>query len=376
MSLLYSFFAFFFVINIIVFVHEYGHYIAAIKTGVAVKKFSLGMGPEVCGITDKRGTRWCLSAFPVGGYVMMLGDGDIASTTEDLEEHNSLSEEDKAKSFITQTNWKKMLVAFGGPFFNYLYSFLMIVCVAVSAGAPIVHPIIGKVVDQSPAQKSGIMSGDKVISVNGIAVKKYREILIAISESEQENVVFDIQRGDKNVQISLTPEIREKKRLLSTKKTKFIGIGAVEPVFIKKGFGEAIVYAFRECVDFTKEMVRMISHLFSGKQSIDDFGGIVYMASIAGDLLKSGQFALLLMFSVSISLNLGFLNLFPLPVLDGGRILISFLEQISGRKVHEKLLEYIMGICAIFLIGLMLLTIINDVLRIEAVAKFLSGVFG
>jgi regulator of sigma E protease len=368
MNFFYYFVSFFLIINIIVFVHEYGHFLAAKRVGVKISTFSIGVGPELFGFNDKCGTRWRFSLLPVGGYVMMLGDGDIASSTEDEEALQGLSEEEKKQSFTEKSNWEKILIAFCGPLFNYIYAFIVIVAMGFFYGLPVYEPIIGETVKDSPAEKCGILAGDRIISVDGRQVGEYRDIIVAISENESGKVGFVIERSGVQRKISIVPEIKGAKKL--------VGVRSGDPVFVKKSFFDSVGSAFSECVSVTLGMVRVFSHLFAGKKSLDDFGGVVRMAEIAGDLSKAGSFALLIMFTVSLSLNLGFINLLPLPVLDGGRILISLIEQAIGKKLNKKFQEYVMTACAVLLILLMLATTVNDVLRLEAVNKFVSGFRG
>lgn len=375
MSIFYYVLSFVLIINVIVFVHEYGHYLAAKQVGVKVTKFSIGIGPEICGFTDKHGTRWCFSLLPLGGFVMMLGDGDIASTTED-ESVKQLSEEEQKQAFSNKSNFEKMWVAFCGPFFNYIYAFVVILCMSWFYGIPTYRPVIGEVLSGSPAEQAGLLSGDKVVSVGGRDVQRYGEIIASILENENDHLEFVIERHGTQQKITLSPAIKETKTFKGVKKSKFIGIKAADPVLEKRDFLGSVQRAFADCVHSTKEMIKVFSQLFCGKKSLDDFGGIVRMASIAGDLSKEGSFAQLIMFTVMLSLNLGFINLFPLPVLDGGRILLSFIEQVTGKKLNEKWQEYIMIACACLLIVLMLATTINDILRIEAVRNFVSSIVG
>ncbi len=372
MSFIYYFLSFFLIINVIVFVHEYGHFQAARKMGVKVSTFSLGMGPKLFGFEDKHGTQWIFSAFPIGGYVMMLGDGDASSMTEDKESLKGLSEEEKQKSFYAKSNWAKIWIAFCGPFFNYIYAFVVIVCMSLFYGLPNYEPVVSFVKSNSPAELSGIKAGDKVLRIDDKKVEKFRDISIGIVCSDKDEVNFTIERDGVIRNITVKPEIKEtKKPWGTTKKTKVVGIGRGDPVYIKSGLLGSIKIALKDCWDTTVEMCGIFSRLFSGKTSIDNFGGIVQMTKVAGDLSKSGNFAQLIMFTVMLSLNLGFINLFPLPVLDGGRIFICFVEEIIGKKLNEKLQEYLMVACMIFLIFLMLITTVNDILNIEAVSNFI-----
>jgi len=372
MSFIYYFLSFFLIINVIVFVHEYGHFQAARKMGVKVSTFSLGMGPELFGFEDKHGTRWIFSAFPIGGYVMMLGDGDASSMTEDKESLKGLSEEEKKQSFYAKSNWAKIWIAFCGPFFNYIYAFVVIVFMSLFYGLPNYEPVVSSVKQGSPAELSGIKAGDRILSIDGKKVEKFRDINIRIMCSDKEKIKFTVERSGAVQDIEIKPEIKEtKKPWGTTKKTKIVGIVRGDPVYIKSGFVDSIKIAFSDCWNATVEMCSIFSRLFSGKNSIDNFGGIVQMTKVAGDLSKAGNFAQLIMFTVMLSLNLGFINLFPLPVLDGGRIFICFIEQISGKKLNEKLQEYLMVACMIFLIFLMLITTVNDILNIETVNNFI-----
>ncbi|MDR2723713.1 MAG: M50 family metallopeptidase [Holosporaceae bacterium] len=376
MSIFHYLFSFFFVINIIVFVHEYGHFLAAKRVGVKVLKFSIGIGPEICGINDKHGTRWCFSLFPIGGYVMMQGDGDIASATEDEESLKDMTAEDSNQSIITKSNWEKMLVAFCGPFFNYIYAFVVVAGLAFFYGAPVYDTTIANVLTGSPAEKAGLLVGDKIIAVAGQKVDKYSEVIRRIKE-EAGKIDFLIERNGIQEKISISPEIKETKMLLGgVKKNKIVGIHSGSPVFVKKSLRDSIKFAVLECVNATKEMCMIFARLFAGKKSLDEFGGVVRMAEVAGNLSQSGSFALLIMFTVTLSLNLGFINLFPLPILDGGKILISFVEQITGKKLNKALQEYVMMACAALLIFLMLVMTVNDVLRLEVVNRFVSNIIG
>ncbi len=373
MAFVYYILSFFIIINIIVFVHEYGHFLAARKMGVKVSTFSIGMGPEIFGWTDKLGTRWCFSAFPIGGYVMMLGDGDISSTTENKKSLEGLTEEEKKHSFYAKSNWAKMWIAFCGPLFNYIYAFVVIFIMSLFYGLPTYPPVIHDIKDGSPAAEVGLKPGDKVLFVDGKKVNQFRDINLGIVFSENETINFIIERNGELKKFSIKPDIQEtKKPFGGYKKKKVIGIASGEPELVKKGFFESFLVALDKCWDATVEMFSVFGRLFSGKASIDNFGGIVQMSKVAGDLSQSGNFALLIMFTVMLSLNLGFINLFPLPVLDGGRIFICFIEQLLGKKLNEKFQEYIMIVCMIFLIFLMLVTTVNDILNIKSVGKFIS----
>ena len=169
----------------------------------------------------------------------------------------------------------------------------------------------------------------------------------------------------------IKPEIKTEKTWFgSTKSRKLVGIASGVPTFEKRSLVDSVRLAVDECVSGTKEMFYVFGKLFSGQQSIDNFGGVIRMGQIAGELSKSGNFAMLILFTVTLSLNLGFINLFPLPVLDGGRILICFVEKIIGRKLNEKMQEQVMIVCALFLVFMMIVMTINDIMHVEVINKF------
>ena len=374
MVILHYLIAFFVVINLIVVVHEYGHYLAARKVGAKVVKFSLGMGPELCGCDDKNGTRWCISAFPVGGFVMMLGDGDVSSTTTDEELINQLSEEEKKQTITSKSNWEKIMVSFAGPFFNYVYAFVVLILLSCSCGLPKYDTTIGEVLKESAAEEAGLQKGDKILLVNNLKVEKFGEIARKIREIDAEKFNFLIERNGEKFLTEITPKIKEKKKLFGgVNRIKLLGIKQGNPIFEKKSFIESVSIAFDECVRMTKMMADSIAKIFYGQRSLDDFGSVVHMASVVGELSQSGNFALIIMFTITLSLNLGFINLLPLPVLDGGNIFFCLIEEISGRKINQTVQEYVMIFFAILLILLMLIMMANDIIRFDAVNDFITN---
>jgi regulator of sigma E protease len=360
---------------VIVFTHEYGHFLAAKKVGVAITRFSIGIGPEIFGKTDKHGTRWCLSLFPIGGYVMMLGDEDISSTMASEESCKDLSKEEKKKSFHYKSNWEKILIAFCGPLFNYIYAFVVLFFMSIFNGIPTYEPVIGGIQEGSPAERCGLKTGDRVLAVAGKRVEGFREITTQIAEIESPKITFQIVRDGKQQEVDIAIERKETRNLIGRiKKTKVVGIKSGKPIFVKKGVFESLATAANECIRATAEMMTIFPKLFAGKKSLDDFGGVIRIAEVVADLSKGGSIALLVMFTVSLSINLGFINLFPLPILDGGTILLSALEQITGRKINKRFLEYVMMVCAFLLISLMVLMTVNDALRLDVIKKFVLSI--
>ena len=374
MEILYYIISFFIVINVIVFVHEYGHYTAAKQVGVKISTFSIGMGPEIFGFTDKFGTRWCFSLLPIGGYVMMLGDGDAASATEDEKSIEGLSEQEKNQSIIRKSAWEKIWIAFCGPFFNFIYAFVVIVLMAFFYGIPEPQTTIGHVMQDSPAMAAGLQSGETILAINDKKINRFNEVILAVNSGGDAPIKVTVKGTNGIRTVFLQPKIVETKTWRGTVKSrKLIGVSPSAPVFKKRAFMESISAGFNECYFVCKEMMYVFGKLFTGNQSIDNFGGFVKMAEIAGDLSRSQNWAMLIMFTVTLSLNLGIVNLFPLPILDGGRIFICLVEKIAGRKLNEKVLEYLMIACALLLFGLIIAMTVNDIMHIEKVNNFVMN---
>lgn len=383
MDLLWNFITCLVLLNVLIIAHEFGHYISARYCGVKVERFSIGMGPELCGWTDKLGTRWMISWLPIGGYIAMLGEVEVFAEEGkvDLKDENNESRKQQSSrpaergSYLLINNWKKMLISISGPLANYVYAFVVFVIVCVFFGKPTLPPVIGEVLESSAAQSAGLQSGDFINSINDKGVKKFEDVMKCLKESEGDSIKFLITRNEMQHDVVVHPKFVEKISLFGGKKhVKTIGIKSPKTKFIELSVFDSIKYAFCECVDFTIKFCNLFSELFSGKKSLDDFGSVVNIASTAGDIFKSDGLLMLLIFTAKLSLNLGFINLLPLPVVDGGRFTISLIEQICGRSLNPKIYEKIMVVCAIFLLLLMLLTVFNDILRLESVTKIVERI--
>lgn len=372
---LYYIVSFLLVITLVVFVHEFGHYWAARRAGVKVLKFSIGMGPELFGYTDKRGTRWCFSMIPVGGFVMMLGDEDISSSQPNRN-ISRLSEEEKAMAFHMKSNFQKMWISFCGPFANYIYAFVVMALIFICAGAPIRDAEIRDLLPEGPAQVAGLLQGDIIKSINGREITRSEQVAAAVNSSKEKILNVVVERAGEQISYEVAPTTLEKKSLFGKKKiSRHLGVSFGSQRYEKVTFLEAIQKSFTECVYSTRMMLSLFKNLLSGRQSMDNLGGFVYMATVSGDIAKTGNIVMLLMFTVTLSLNLGFINLLPFPVVDGGNILVNLIEQCLGRPINRKLMDCIMMIGVIALIVLMLLTTMNDILRIEAVNNWIQSFF-
>lgn len=342
------------VLGILIFVHEFGHFIVARRLGIGVLKFSLGFGPKIFGF-EKGGTEYLVSAVPLGGYVKLLGE-----TPDDEIPPDQIS-----RSFSHSPAATKLMVVAAGPLFNILFAALVF-WVVFMTGVPVLKPIVGDVVDDSPAYKAGIEKGDVIVSINERVMSRWEDIAEVIKEQGEGNslsVVID--RGGRNIDLVLQAEEREVKNLFgeSVREPK-IGIIAKGDYFIKRynpfsalflGVNETGRMIYLTVVTIVKLIERVIP--------ADTLGGPILIAQIAGDQAKQG-IAPFFYFLALLSVNLGILNLLPIPILDGGHILIFSLEAITGKTLSVKVKGIVQQIGLVIIITLTILVFYNDIARI------------
>ena len=336
---------FLFILTILVFVHELGHYLAAIKNDVKVEVFSIGFGKEIFGYTDKSGTRWKFSMIPLGGYVKMHGDADAASSKKDDNEAI-----DKKLSFHNKSIAQRSTILFAGPAANFIFSFLLLIFINCYFGYNFTKPIISSVEINSPAYIAGLKEGDLILEANNRKVQDFRSLkeIIGSNNSDVLNIVYE---RDNKIS-SLNINIIEKK----------IGIkGTVESV--KLGFFESVSKSAYQIYFFVKVTLIGIYEMISGTRGAEDLGGPIRIAELSGDFWSKGIQSTL-WFMMIISLNLGLINLFPIPMLDGGHLLLNFVEYVKGSPLKQKYLEIIHSIGLFLLLSLMVFATYNDVLRI------------
>jgi len=363
LNLFYYIIPFIIVICVLVFVHELGHYLAARYFGVKVESFSIGMGKEIWGKTDKHGTRWKLSAIPVGGYVMMYGDKD-PSSTPDAEDIKKMTEKEKSLSLQGKKPWQRIIVSFAGPFANIIYAFVAVMFVYLAFGRIENTSVVDTVVPDTPAYHTGILSGDKITSINGTAVNSAVEAMKCIQEADAGvNIVF--KRGDEERSFNIQFENPTKKVIGVTFKREYK----------RDGLLEALSRSFSDTCLFVKGVFLGMIRIFTGGVSLKQFGGPVAIAGVFGDISKTGDIAYLIFFSAILSINLAIFNLIPLPALDGGNIFVDFIEILINRPVSLRLKEIWNTVGIGFLIFLMLFATYSDILKISVVRKLLS-VFG
>ena len=334
LNIIYYVVPFLILLGILVFVHEFGHFMIARLVGVQVSAFSIGFGKELWSRTDKKGTCWKISAVPLGGYCQFLGDADASSTTSDggVQE---LSEEEKKKAFPFQHPAKKLAIVLAGPGFNYLFAVLLYTMLFFTLGTFTFPPVVGEAVPEGAAAQAGILKGDRILKINGVEIKEFADIALEVGMAADHNVDIDVKRGDEilNFKFPLT-EIEMKQSDGSTVKEYMLGIKSVNNVEVahqRVSLPRALFLGFKEVGDVTVMTLRGVGQMLTGKRSSEDVGGVIRIAEMTGDISKSHSIIDFVVFMALLSVNLGLINLFPIPVLDGGHVVFYTLELISGR---------------------------------------------
>ncbi len=339
-------------LGLLIFVHELGHFIFAKLFGVGVEKFSLGFGPKVVGRQFGE-TEYLISAFPLGGYVKMVGESPDAE----------LAEEDRHRSFMDKHPLKRIVIVAAGPVFNLLFAALLFIAIYM-IGVPAATTKIGEVVAGKPAAAAGVTSGDRVVSVNGKTVNRWDEFSAMIADSNGAPLDIRIKRGEEILSFRITPETREGKNLFGEKISyPVIGVvAAAEMVTDRYPPAEAVVRGGQQCWKVIKLTFVSILKMIERVVPLDTVGGPIMIAKMAGEQASAGGISFLA-FMALLSINLGVLNLLPVPILDGGHLFFYSWELIFRKPVSMRTREMAQQIGLVLLISLMVLAFYNDIVR-------------
>lgn len=361
---LISILAFVIVLSIVVFIHEFGHYIIAILNNVKVDEFSIGYGKELVSIVDKRGTKWKICILPFGGFVKFFGDEDASSSTLNTEKLNKFTDEDKKKCLYFKNVYQRIAVVVAGPIFNYILAFCLFFLFFLSQGVNKFSNKITHIVDNSPAQMSGLKIGDEVIEMDGKKVNDFSEIQFKVFLSITNPIEFTIKRDGELKKVVVIPKFEEKINENNKKtKTPFIGIGSNEYKHVKIGVLESLGKAAGEIHRINTSTLKALGQMIVGKRGLDDMSGPIKIAKYSGDAMKNG-FLSLIYFMALISASLGLMNLLPIPVLDGGHLLFYIIEIIRRKPLSEKIENMFVRIGFSILITLMIFVSVKDILGI------------
>lgn len=354
------------VISVIVFVHEFGHFIVARWVGVKVEVFSIGFGRELIGRTDKRGTRWKLSLWPLGGYVKMFGDAGAASTA-DNKALKKMTAAQKKLSFHHKPLWAKAAVVAAGPIANFLLAIAVFTYFIFTVGLTSTQPVIGSVIKQSPAAVAGLRAGDRILRVDNKKINTFNDIPAAIITNLGTPVELLIERNGKQFTKTITPkEIEEKDVVGNTMKRPLIGFRSQKLTYEEVGLTQALWAATVKTYDMCITSLKVLGQMIDGDRSVDELKGPLGIAKLSGDVTKQGEtvkdtLQMFLWFVALLSVNLGMVNLFPIPMLDGGHLLFYCIEAVQGRPLAEKFQDYSFRFGFLLIASLMALTLFNDV---------------
>ena len=435
------------VLSILVFVHEWGHYIVARMCGVRVETFSIGFGKELCGFNDKNGTRWKISLIPLGGYVKMFGDTDPASSnsTDKTEDESgrlrSMTESERAVAFFSQPVWKRFLIVLAGPAINFIFAIIIMAALFGSMGQQVTPPLASAVIAGSAAEQAGFEPHDKVIRIDGEKIYRFEDIRRKVMVALDTPMEFTILRDGQEKTITVRPkreviedhfgfkhsrgmlgiigpgnglmlenirtvdgkavnsEEEARKALIASldqavevdldmgAKTDSITMeplrdlnpGLFDPQHedhkflivsnqigedtIKHGILGSLAVAAKETVVITSSTLEALGQMFMGVRSPTELGGLIRIGAIAGDMAQQGLVDLI-MFSALLSINLGLINLFPIPMLDGGHLVFYIVEFFKGSPIPDRVQEYAFQVGLVLLAGLMLFANFNDIVQL------------
>lgn len=353
-------------LGILVFVHEFGHYIVAKLSGVQVEAFSIGFGKQLWGFTDKSGTRWKISAIPLGGYCQFLGDGDETSSTSDTKE---LTEEQKKRAFAFQSPFKKLLISLAGPGANYLFAVLIFASIFYFVGKVDFPPVVGSVIPGGAAEQAGIQVKDRILTINGVKIENFDDIRREVELNTNDKVKVELEREGKVISLAFPLKkvsIAQEKSLDKTDKP-MLGVRSINIIEVKKvdlSLWEAVRDAAKETWSITDVTLRGIGQMISGKRGSDEVGGVIRIAEMSGDITREQGVLSLFIFMALLSVNLGLINLFPVPLLDGGHVVIYLVEIATRREINEKIKDGLFKVGFALLISLMVFATWNDVVRL------------
>ncbi len=355
--------AFLVVLTLVVFVHELGHYLVARLAGVRVEVFSIGFGPELTGFNDRHGTRWKLSAVPLGGYVKFFGDSDGTSATAD---DRALTEAEKAVSFHHKSVWRRIAVVVAGPAANVVFAVVVFAAVFATVGQMATPPVVDSVQPGSAAEDAGLRAGDRILTVNGRALERFEDLQRLVPLTNGSVITLTINRDGETLSLSARPRMETVTDSLGeTREQAVLGVTATIDPEDRRRFGpvEALWEGVQQSWTVVETTAVSVAQMVAGDRGTEDLGGPVRIAQMSGQVAELGVISLLL-FAAFLSVNLGIINLLPIPVLDGGHLMFYVVEAVRGEPVGETAQEYAFRVGLVVIVGLMVFVTANDVVRL------------
>ena len=360
-------------LTILVFVHEMGHYSVARFCDVRVEVFSIGFGPEIFGWNDKADTRWKICMIPLGGYVKMFGEGEeISEDNGDSRKDQKLSDEEKSVSFQYKTLLQRSAIVFAGPLINFLFAIIAFAGIFMTVGLPNSNSDqliakIGKLSAGAPAVSAGLEVGDQIIEIDTKKVVYFSDLQEIIKSRPNKKLVIKALRDGREIIF----ELKTSSRFIKDESGESMNIGLLgvsvaqgDITYVRQGVFQSIYLGIQRTYNFTLQILKYIKDIFIGKQSTDELGGIIRIAQISGQVAELGLVSFISFLAI-LSVNLGLINLFPIPMLDGGHLVFYAIEAVIGRPLSSRIQEYLLKFGLLLVIFIFLFVTWNDLVHLK-----------
>ncbi len=357
----------------LIFIHEMGHYLVARWCGIKAEVFSIGFGKRLFGWTDARGTDWRVCLVPLGGYVRFAGD--MSPVSEPNDSWLDLPEAERSVTFQSKPLWQRAAVVAAGPLTNLLLAVLIFAGFALAYGKSVTPPVVQEVVAGSPAQKAGLALGDRIVRINGSKIETFDALSAMVQDRPGMKLTLEFERGGAAETLEIVPAVRtEKDRFGNIFRYGQLGIGSSKVERVDVSVIEAPIVGVQETISTLDRMIGGLWQIITGRRSVDELGGPIKIAQVSGQVATMGWLAFL-NFVALISINLGFINLLPIPMLDGGHLTFYALEAIRRKPTSPRVMEFAFrsGLALVF--GLMVFTTLNDLAGLGVWSR-ISGFFG
>lgn len=352
------------VLTVLVFVHELGHYWVARRNGVKVEVFSIGFGPELFGWNDRAGTRWKVSLVPLGGYVRMFGEHDL---DQPAGPEASVAPDRRGESFQHKSLRQRAAIVFAGPAANFLFALVIYIGLFQVWGQPFTPPDVTGIVAGSAAEQAGLQTGDRILKVNGQTIERFEDIQRAVQLNLDQPLDILLLRSGSEMTVRATPVVVEDVDPFGNRaRVARLGVRGQGVTFVRRGPAEAAWRGVTEVYQQTAGTLYAIAQMVGGRRTTDEIGGPIRIAQMSGDVAQGGLPSML-MFMAILSINLGLINLFPVPMLDGGHLLFYAAEAIRGRPLGPRAQEYGFRIGLALVLTLMVFATWNDIVNLRVV---------
>jgi regulator of sigma E protease len=353
------------ILTVLVFVHEFGHYAVARWNKVRVEVFSIGFGPELFGFTDRAGTRWKFSMVPLGGYVRMFGDRNVASMPDGTE--REYTEAERAVAFTQKRLGQRAAIVAAGPMANFIFGAVLFAALFVFVGQPYTSPEVGEVQPGSAAADAGLRAGDVIVEINGSRIDRFEDIRQVVQLGLGEPLSIVVLRGDDRLTLSAVPEVVEQKDSLgNTYKIGLLGVQSIGLGYEKRDPASALWHGTEAVWTQVNVAFKAIGQMIGGARDTSEIGGPLRIAWLSGEMAQGG-FIVALNFMAILSVHLGLINLFPVPLLDGGHLLFYAAEALRGKPLGERAQEYGFRIGLALVLLLFVFATWNDLVQLRVV---------